>query len=119
MKICARAVHVLCAGVFAATYLLDVPGEPRETWCSAAVVTGLLLLSLDLFESGAFLLQVRGLFLLAKVALLATLPVAGEAASWIVSAVVVGSVISSHAPSKVRYFVVFRRPGVRASDTRG
>jgi len=58
---------------------------------------------LDLHESAAFLLQVRGLVVIVKLVLLALLPRFGGATGWVLAAIVVLSVASSHAPGSVRY----------------
>jgi len=119
LKIPARAVHVLCAGVAAGSYLLDAGHAAQGAWLGSAAATGLLILLLDLFETGVFLVQVRGLVILIKFALLAALPLFGTRAGWVLAALVLVSVLSSHTTSKVRYFVVFGRRGLKGAETRG
>ena len=118
LKVSLRAAHVLCAGVFAATYVLDEP-TARDAWLVATVASGGAILAADLYQSAAFLLQTRGLVLLAKLVVVAALPHSGSAAPWLVSALVVGSVLSSHAPSRVRYFVWVGRGRVKGDESRG
>lgn len=118
VKIGLRAVHVLCAAVFASTYVLDAPAE-RATWLAAAVASGAALLALDLYRTAAFVFQTRGLVLAAKLVGLALLPYAGDAAAAVVSALILLSVVSSHAPSRVRYFVIFGRGRIRGDDASG
>ena len=123
IKIALRAVHVLCAGVLTATYLLDLGAEPepiaaaREAWFSATIASGGAILALDLYQSAAFLLQVRGAVLLAKLACVASLGALGDAAGYALAGVVLVSVVSSHAPSRWRYKVLV--PGVRGSRSAG
>ena len=119
VKIALRAAHVLCAGVVTGAFLFDVGGRPCNAWLVATVVTGLSILLLDLHESGAFLLQVRGVVLLIKVALLAAVPMAGGRAGWLLAAIVIVSVVSSHAPSRLRYHMVFGGTRIRGAETRG
>jgi hypothetical protein len=85
----------------------------------AAVASGAMILLLDLHESGAFLLQVRGLVVLAKLGVLVALPHLGAYAGWVLAGVMLVSVVSSHASSKVRYFVVLRGSGIRGAKTKG
>ena len=105
LKILLRAAHVLCSGTFAAGYLFAAGAEPRAAWLTAAVTTGLLILLLDLHESGVFLLQLRGLIVLGKIVMLAAIPLLGTLAAWVLGALMVVSVVSSHAPSRFRYYV--------------
>ncbi len=119
VKIVLRALHVPCAGILTGAYLFDVSAATRGAWIAATIVTGLAILLLDLHESGAFLLQVRGLVLAIKVALFAAVPLAGEHAGWLLGALIVLSVVSSHAPSRVRYHVVLGGGRIRGAETRG
>lgn len=119
IKVALRGVHVLCAGLFVGTYVFAVTPEERATWCAAALLTGGMLLALDLHESAAFLLQVRGAVLLVKVACLCALPWLGAAQAPVLMALVVVAVASSHAPAKVRYHLLFGRGRVTATESRG
>jgi hypothetical protein len=74
---------------------------------------------LDLYESGAFLLQLRGLFTGLKVTLLALLPLFGSASVWVVGGIAFLAVISSHASSRFRYFLIWGRGRIKASESRG
>jgi hypothetical protein len=121
IKIFLRAVHVACAGILSGAYLLGVDAA-REGWLAATVTTGTALLLLDLHESGAFLLQVRGVVVLLKVAALCALlglPALEPAAGWILVALVVLSVVFSHAPSGVRYRVLWFADRVNEARTKG
>ena len=118
-KIGARAVHVLCAGILVGSYVFDVDGAARDTWFLFTVVTGCALLAIDLHESAAFLAQVRGLGVLAKLGVLAAFPWLGVAQVWVLAALVVGSVVISHAPGRVRYFVVVGRGKLAAAHSKG
>jgi hypothetical protein len=114
LKIVLRATHVLCASLCVGAYAFDAPG--RAAWLVAAALSGTAILVLDLHESAAFLLQVRGAVVLSKIVALAFLPAGGV---WLLAAIVLLSVVSSHAPSSVRHCVLLGRGRVRASRTQG
>jgi len=116
VKICLRALHVLCAGVLTGGALL---GTAPPAWLWATLCTGTAILLLDLHESAAFLLEVRGLIVVAKLVLVGCLPLFGPATPWVLVAILLGSVISSHAPASVRHRVVLGRGRVRSAATRG
>ena len=118
-KIALRAAHVLCAGVAAGSYLLSVADPVRSHWMIAAAATGAAMLLLDLQETAVFLLQVRGLIVLIKIGLLGALPLLGPWQGWILAALVGLSVISSHASSKFRYFIVLGKGRYTGAETKG
>jgi hypothetical protein len=117
VKIGLRAVHVLCAALCLGAYAFET--DARLPWLLAAIATGAAILLLDLHESAAFLLQVRGAILVAKLAALALLPSLGEARPWALGGILLVSVVSSHAPSKVRYHVLFGRGRIEGARTPG
>jgi len=116
LKIVLRAIHVLFAGVLVGAYAFSV--ESRGTWLAGTIASGVLLLLLDLHESGAFLLQVRGLVVVLKIGLVAALPWLDPWQPWALGFLVVLSVLSSHAPARIRYRVVVGSR-VRGAETRG
>ena len=118
VKIVLRAIHVLCAGVLTGAYLLEVAAPQREGYLIATAITGLLLLASDLYESAAFLVQVRGAIVLLKLTLLALLPVL-PAQGLVLAGILVASVISSHASSAVRYHLLLGRGRIRGARTKG
>lgn len=119
LKLALRAGHVLSASVYAAGHILDAGKAGHDEWLAAALISGLLILLLDLYESGAFLLQLRGLFLVAKLALLAGLHLADVESGWALGALVFASVVSSHAPGSVRHYLVWGRGAIRGPDSLG
>lgn len=114
VKIVLRGAHVLCASLCLGAYAFGAEG--RGLWLAAAIVTGIAILALDLHESAAFLLEVRGLVVLGKLVALMFLP---EGGAWLLGAIVLVSVVSSHAPGSIRHRVVLRRGRVHAAQSRG
>ncbi|MCP4572782.1 MAG: hypothetical protein GY838_10560 [bacterium] len=119
VKMIARAAHVVLAGVYLGALVFQVEPATRGPWFLAALLSGFLMVGLDLYESGAFLLQLRGLVTSVKLLLLAFLPTFGAAAVWVLAAIAFCSVISSHATANFRYFLVWGRGRIKAAETRG
>jgi hypothetical protein len=119
IKVLLRAVHVLCAGILTGAYVLAAGEALRDPWLLATIASGLLILLLDLHESGVFLLQMRGLFMIGKIAFLAALPLLDGQPDWILATVLVASVLSSHAPSTFRHVVPFGRGRFKGAETKG
>jgi len=120
LKIGLRAVHVVFACGFLGSFVFDGGLAARGPWTAGVVASGMVLLLLDLHESAAVLLQVRGLVVAFKIAVLLALPWLGSAAQLgAVIAIVAVSVLSSHAPGKVRYHLVVGRGRIKGSDSMG
>ena len=121
VKILLRSLHVLAvAGLFGVVFA--GVGNARAGSLHLALLSGAAILALDLFESAAFLLQVRGLVVLGKLAALALLYRPGiedGLAAAILAVLIVFSVISSHAPSKFRYRFWVPGVGVEGAKSRG
>ena len=119
VKMVARAAHVIVSGIYLGAFVFKVQPESRWPWFVATLLSGLLIVCLDLFESGGFLLQLRGLVVAGKMVLLALVPAFGAAGVWVLAATALVSVISSHAPSRVRYFLIWGRGRIKAAETKG
>ncbi len=119
VKMIARSIHVVLSGTYLGALVFHVDPATRWPWFLAAMLSGLLMFCLDLYESGGFLLQLRGLVTILKLLLLAFLPVFGETRVWVVAAVAFISVISSHASARFRYFLIWGRGRIKAAETRG
>lgn len=118
LKISLRAAHVLGAGVVTGGVVFGVASEELEGWLLLLVVAGVLVLTLDMVESPAFLIQTKGVVVLAKLAILAWI-VLGEGEDWLLAPIMFVSVVSSHAPSSVRHRVLVFGDRVRGSRSNG
>ena len=118
-KVMVRAAHVVLSGIYLGAFVFHVQPAARWPWFLAALASGLVMLCLDLYDSGAFLLQLRGLVVTVKLLLLAFLPTFGAAAAWVLAAIAFASVISSHAPATFRYYLVWGRGRIKGSETSG
>jgi len=116
LKILLRATHVLCAGILVGGYVFGGDAGP---WLWATIVSGLAILLLDLHESAAFLLQLRGLIVVGKIATVGALPWFHGSEVWVFGALVVVSVLSSHAPASFRHRVVIGAGRIRGPVSRG
>lgn len=118
-RVVVRAAHVVLAGIYLGAFVFHVHPASRWPWFLAALASGLLMLCLDLYESGAFVLQLRGLVVAVKLLVLALLSIIGAAAVWVLAAVAFASVISSHAPASFRYHLIWGRGRIKGGETSG
>jgi hypothetical protein len=119
LKLLFRASHVLTAGVYTAAHILDAGEATHDEWFAATLVSGVLILLVDIYESASFLLQVRGFFLVGKLAFLTGLRLLGLEGGWTLGALLFASVVSSHAPGSVRHYQVLGRGRLRSVASRG
>lgn len=107
VNIALRTAHLLgVAGVGGAL----LGGVAQSAWLPYlyfTLATGAVMLALEIWSSGIYLLQVRGQATLLKIALLALLPLAPGLAGAVVALSIVISGIFSHAPASVRYYSIF------------
>lgn len=118
-KMLARSLHVLCAGVLVGAHVLETTAAVRLTWLSHTALTGVLILGLDFYQSAAFLFQVRGAVVMAKLLLLLWLLGSELPRPWTLALVLMVSVLSSHAPARFRYFLLVGRGRIHADESKG
>ena len=115
----ARSIHVVLASVSLGAFVFHVEPATRWPWLLATLLSGILMLGLYVYESGAFLLQVGGLVVAAKLVLLSFLPAFGAARVGVLMVVAFASVIASHAPSSFRHRLIWGRGRIKAAETKG
>ena len=119
LKIFLRAAHVLCAGTLTGGHLVGGDPDLLRHWLWATIATGALILMLDLYQSCAFLLQVRGAVLLVKFAGLAAALALPESTGTLLAVLVLLSVVSSHAPSRWRYRLLVGAGRIKGAESKG
>jgi hypothetical protein len=85
---------------------------PREIWLPflvLLVVSGIAMMALEIWSSPYWLVEIRGLAMLAKVALLGAAMASGQLQAAALIIVIVISGVVSHAPSALRYYSVWHR----------
>jgi len=118
LKIVLRGLHVVCVALFAGAVAFHADAGDHSFWLWATVASGALILALDLHETAAFVLQVRGVVVGAKILVLGTLHMlSDQQAIWLLGIVIVISVVSSHAPGSIRHKVLFG--SARGAETSG
>ena len=105
-SIACRTAHLVGMAGVSGGMLLDVAPEVWQGYLALTVASGMALLLLDSFTSLIWVVQVRGLSVLAKLGALACLGRLEDHRALLIVLVVVLSGLSSHAPARVRYFSV-------------
>lgn len=103
-----RTAHLATFAVLLGGHVFDVDPLRLVPWLVATVVSGAGLMALELAASFAWLSTGKGLAVLVKLALLATVPALWDHRVAILLAVVGLSGISSHMPARFRHYQVVR-----------
>lgn len=107
VRISVRTWHLLSMGFLlgGTAHGLTLAAQPIEVWSTFA--SGLVFVGLELYASGIWLLQLKGLAVILKLLLLGAAVASPEhSLPYLIAAVVIGG-ISSHMPGKYRYFSPF------------
>ena len=102
-----RALHILCTGTLIGGYIFNQPVAVLEPWLFATVITGLLIFATDLHASFAVLFEVRGIFVLVKIGLLALTQFFWELRIPLLVVALLLGVFGSHMPGRFRHKVIF------------
>lgn len=104
-----RSAHLVGVGGIGGAFLYD---GPREIWMPFLVVTlvsGILMMALDLWSSHYWLVEIRGVAIIIKVFLLGIVRVLDEFVAEAFILVIIISAVVAHAPAAVRYYSVWHR----------
>ena len=109
LKVAARSVHIAAMGVVLGGVAYAVPERALTTAIALTIASGLVLLGVDLWKSGAYVYQGNGVATLLKLALLGvgqSFPAARL--EWYLAATVVAS-IGAHMPRTWRHWSFLHR----------
>lgn len=119
-KISLRTLHLLSVAGVGGGILF---GLDRELWLNywwLALLSGGLLMMIDIVSNPVWVVQVRGLVIFLKLILLAFLGTDPATDSLLLVVIIVISAVISHAPGKLRYYSVYHKKEILSSnDTKG
>lgn len=101
-----RTVHLCGVAGVGGAFLYDVPVQQWKPFLGLTVVSGVFLMLLAIWENAIWLIQLRGVATLVKLAVLALAFYTGMDATLLFITITISGVIS-HAPAKVRYYSMF------------
>ncbi len=108
-NIAARTAHIAVTSVLVGGHVFDASRSQLLPWFYATVVTGLVMMFLESFPKLCWFYQGRGLLVIAKLMLLATIPWAWGCRVPILFAVIVLASVGSHMPARFRYYSIVHR----------
>jgi len=109
IRMALRTAHIATTGILIGGHFFGIESARLLPWLWAAVATGAAFIVVELYGSCIWLVQGRGLLTLAKLVLLALVPVFWAQRVWLLLAVVVIGSVGSHMPGRFRYYSVIHR----------
>lgn len=103
LNITLRSLHILCFSILVGGHFFDQPADQLMPWLIATIVTGCLMILVELTGSFSFLIEVRGVSVMAKTMLLALVPHFWSERLWLFIAIIFIASVTSHMRGKYRH----------------
>jgi len=114
-----RALHVLGLCGAAGGFYFALPIEMWRNWWILAMASGTALLLWEVWRSRLYLIQMKGVLTLVKLALLALCVPLPQWKAELFSIIVLMSVITAHGPSQLRHYSIWHRRELRGKEIKG
>jgi hypothetical protein len=108
-NIAARTVHLAATGTLLGGHVFGVAPEGLSPLLWTAILTGAVMIAVEVYPSAHWAHQVCAVFVYAKLALLCLVPFLWEHRALLLLAVVALASIGSHAPRRVRHYSLWYR----------
>ena len=119
-KISLRTLHLLAVAGVGGGILF---GLEKDLWINywwLALVSGLLMMAIDIASNPVWIVQVRGLAIFLKLILLAFLGSNHSLDGLLLVVIIIISGIISHAPGQLRYYSIYHKKVISSSsDSKG
>lgn len=119
-KISLRTLHLVSVAGVGGGILFGLDKVVWVNYWWLALASGILLMAIDIVSNPVWLVQVRGLAIYLKLAMLGIMGVCPQWAGMILLAVIILSSVISHAPGNLRYYSIYHRTVISSSnDSKG
>ncbi|MBR9883238.1 MAG: hypothetical protein GYB21_06125 [Oceanospirillales bacterium] len=112
-----RGLHLVGVAGTAGLFLYNLPVEQWKVYGVLALVTGTLMMVMEIWGDGVWLFQLRGQAVLLKLVLLAVALIWPSTAVHNFVAIILLSAFFSHAPGRIRYYSIWHGQVVKALRT--
>ncbi len=119
-KISLRTLHLLAVAGVGGGILFGLDRHLWQGYWWLALVSGSLMILIDVVPNPVWLVQVRGLVIILKLILLLFLGRYPSLDGYLLAVIIIMSGVISHAPGKLRYYSVYHgRHIISSNDTKG
>lgn len=112
-----RGLHLVGVAGVAGLFLFQLPFEQWRIYGLLALVSGVLMMAMEIWGDGVWLFQLRGQAVLLKLLLLVLALIWPASAAINFILIVLLSAFFSHAPGKIRYYSIWHGEVVKALRT--
>jgi len=119
-KISLRTLHLLAIAGVGGGILFSLEKDLWIHYWWLAILSGVLMMLMDIISNPVWLVQIRGLVIVAKLILLFFLGINPAWDSILLVVIIIISGVISHAPGKLRYYSTYHRKVITSdADTKG
>jgi hypothetical protein len=119
-KISLRTLHLLAVAGVGGGVLFALEKDLWSNYWWLALVSGILMMLMDIAANPVWIVQVRGVVILLKLILLALLGINPDWDSFLLAVIIIISAVISHAPGKLRYYSLYHRRVISSeNDVKG
>lgn len=119
-KIGLRTLHLVAVAGVGGGIIFGIEQSLWINYWWLAVISGVLMMVIDIISNPVWLVQVRGLAIFLKLILLALLGNDPSMDSLLLAVIIIISAVISHAPGNLRYYSVYHRRVISsAKDSKG
>jgi hypothetical protein len=104
-----RTAHILAFGILYGGHVYGVPADRLWPALVATLASGGALMALEMYRLPLWIVQLRGLATVAKIALVAAVALCWPCRLVLLTAVVVIGSVAAHMPGRYRYYSVVHR----------
>ena len=119
-KISLRTLHLLAVAGVGGGILFALEKDLWINYWWLALVSGVLMMVMDIAGNPVWMVQVRGVVIIVKLILLALMVSYPAWGSFLLLVIIIISAVISHAPGKLRYYSLYHRRVISSdSDAKG
>ena len=119
-KISLRTLHLLAVAGVGGGILFALEKDLWINYWWLALVSGVLMMVMDIAANPVWIVQVRGFVIIVKLILLALMVSYPAWGSFLLLVIIIISAVISHAPGKLRYYSLYHRRVISSdSDAKG
>jgi hypothetical protein len=119
-KISLRTLHLLAVAGVGGGILFALEKDLWINYWWLALITGVLMMVMDIAANSVWIIQVRGVVIIFKLILLALLGLYPGWDSFLLAVIIIISAVISHAPGKLRYYSLYHRRVINSdNDAKG
>lgn len=104
-----RTLHIAAIGILLGGHVFAVPATRLYLWLLLSIISGSGLMGVELYSSCKWLYQGKGVLVLVKLLLVASVAIFWSQRVWLLLAVLIIGSVGSHMPGRFRYYSIVHR----------